>query len=197
VSIDEAIRQAREALSRDGRGNLQLGARHAIWAALGARDESGRRVRTALAIRTSEHVRPLWKARWPKDPLPERLVELARQVLSRAVDTKHATLEADLAHNHIDALPTERADWAAGAAGYCAYGAVRCALFDEAFDPNQVDVDARDEDTQPDDKDSSFFAAFACSGGAPWDPASHSEARRAFWLWWLDEAVPAAARGTT
>lgn len=45
------------------------------------------------------------------------------------------------------------------------------------------------------DKDSSFFAAIACSSGAPWDPAPRSDARRTFWLWWLDEAVPAAARG--
>jgi hypothetical protein len=66
VSLDEAVRDAREALARDERGHLQLGARRAMWAALGGRKDSGRCARTALAISASEHALPLWKATYPK-----------------------------------------------------------------------------------------------------------------------------------
>ena len=128
--------------------------------------------------------------------MPEHLLELARQVLSRIVDPRRATREADSAHNRLDALGPLHNDWVAVAAGSCANAALFCALYDETFDPNDLDLDARDEDAQPEERDSSFLAAFACSGGAPWDPKSNREARRIFWLWWLAEAVPAAARAT-
>ena len=182
-------------LARDGRGHLEVGARRAIWAALGGRDDSGRRARTILAISASEHVHPIWKAVWPEDPLPERLIDLARQLLLRAVDPQRASREADSAQNRLDALAARSLDAPAVAAGYSAHRALFCALYDEAFDPNDVDVDALDEDTQPDERDSSFLAAVACSGCPHWDPASRNEERRTFWLWWLGEAVAAAARG--
>jgi hypothetical protein len=197
VSLDEAVRRARDALARDGRGHLEVGARRAIWAALGGRDDRGRRARTALAISASEHVRSIWKASWPEDPLPERLVERARQVLSGAVDAQRAAGEADAAQNRLDALAAPGPDASAVAAGYSAQRALFCALYDESFDPNAVDVQALDGDTQPDERDSSFFAAVACAGGPPWDPTSRNEERRVFWRWWLDEAVAAAARATT
>jgi hypothetical protein len=197
MNLDEAVRRARDVLARDDRGNLKVGARRAIWAALGGCDDRGRRARTTLAISTSEHVQPIWKATWPDDPLPERLVDLARQVLSGAVDTQRATREADAAQNRLDDLWVQSPGAAAVAAGYSAQRALFCALYDEAFDPNDFDVEALDENTQPDERDSSFLAAVACSGGPPWDPASRTEERRVFWLWWLDEAVATAARGTT
>ncbi len=197
MSLDEAVRRAGEALARDGRGHLQLGYRRAVWAALGERDESGRRARMTLAISASEHVHSIWKAAWPADPMPERLVDLARQVLSHAADTQSASREADAAQNRLDALAAPSPNAAAVAAGYAAQRALLCALFDEAFDPSDVDIDALDEDAQPDERDASFLAAVACSGGPPWDPASRQGERRAFWLWWLGEAVPAAARATT
>ena len=49
-----------------------------------------------LAISASEHVHPIWKAVWPEDPLPERLIDLARQLLLRAVDPQRASREAEL-----------------------------------------------------------------------------------------------------
>ena len=39
MNLDEAVRRARDVLARDDRGNLKVGARRAIWAALGGRDD--------------------------------------------------------------------------------------------------------------------------------------------------------------
>lgn len=128
---------------------------------------------------------------------PFGIIDLARQVLSQAVDTQSASREADAAQNRLDALVARSPDAAAVAAGYAAQRVVFCALYDEAFDASDVDIDALDENAQPDERDASFLAAVACSGGPPWDPASRQEERRAFWLWWLGEAVPEAARATT
>lgn len=184
-------------VARDERGHLQLGYRRAVWAALGERDENGRRARTTLAIRTSEHVRPIWRAAWPEDRLPERLVELAREVLSHGVDAESASREADRAQNRLDALAIRSTEQiAAVAAGYAALAALFCALRDELFDPQNLDVGALDEDGQPEERDASFLAAFACAGGPPWDPASHAVDRRAFWHWWLGQAGPAAPKAT-
>ena len=149
MSLDQAVRRARDALARDGRGHLEVGARRAIWAELGGRDDGGRRARTTLAISASERVHPIWKALWPDDPLPERLINLARQVLSGAVDTQRASRAADSAQNRLGALMARSPDAAAVAAGYAAHAALFCALYDESFDPNDVDVDALDGDTNP------------------------------------------------
>ena len=47
-------------------------------------------------------------------------------------------------------------------------------------------------DLSPEDWDACFFASLAVSGGATWDRIGDPEARREFWRWYLEEAVPRA-----
>lgn len=190
MNLNEAIQQAESGLAQNEQGHLQLGFRRAIWAALGDRGENGRRARARLAMQTSEHVRPIWSAAWPEDDLPERLAELTRQALTGAVDSKSLSRQVDSAQNHFDDLVLDHPEqMATVAAGYSAQRALACALYDEVFAPGDLDLGARDEDAEPHERDAAFLAAFASSGGAPWDIASRSEDRRAFWRWWLGEVV--------
>ena len=50
-----------------------------------------------------------------------------------------------------------------------------------------------DDDLLPDSLESSYTCASAAAGALNWQPVEETDvaARRAFWLWYLDEAIPA------
>ncbi len=78
--------------------------------------------------------------------------------------------------------------------GCAAVASLDTAIFDENFDPDEIDFNLTDNrDTEANDV--AFFAACAYANGAVWETISgksDSAKRLEFWSWWLNVAVPSA-----
>jgi len=191
-AVTQAIAQAREALDRNPRSDLNRGYRHVIWAALGPRDEQGRHRRARLAIISAQRVLPIWERTWPKDRKPHEVLALAEHVLRGRADQTAAKRQRDEAFAYMDALSDRSRNKIPVSAGYSAVQALSTALWDEFFDPADINVELTDDHVDPEERDAAYFAALVSANGPPWDDHSDPNRRREFWEWWLREAVSAA-----
>lgn len=186
-------------LEADPLGDLKLGLRRRILAELGERyvegDRSrsqGLRRRTKLAQVSIEKALPVWDVARPTDDMPRRLLQLAAFVVEGKIEPDAAWAERATAWTALDDIAVkDEGMQLALAPGYGAAQVLACAIADEQLDIEDLG-DLTDRDVDPEDLDPYFFAAAAISGGAVWDEASFKEQRRAFWRWWLEEALPAA-----
>jgi hypothetical protein len=90
----------------------------------------------------------------------------------------------------------EDPSFAPGMVGDAAVHTVSGALVD--YGPDDFEPETLDEELDADQWDASFYAALAAAGFGPREPgddARSQERRRAFWDWYLSEAVPAAFHG--
>ncbi|WP_433205359.1 Imm5 family immunity protein [Dactylosporangium sp. CS-047395] len=63
----------------------------------------------------------------------------------------------------------------------------------DSFRGAPVEPSGDDElDVDSEDWEASYFASIAVAGGAIWEAGADSARRRAFWVWYLQEAVPAS-----
>jgi hypothetical protein len=190
--LQQAIRRGEEALANDPRGHLALGHRQAIWAALGPRDAAGRVARARLAELSVRHVLPIWERIWPENRLPHHLLDLATRVRNGELDGATLAAERNQTFTDLDDIAYLSGNNPAVGVGYGAQHALTVAIRDEPFDPAHPDPAVRDEDVQPEDHDSAYYASIAATGGPPWDEESSAARRRDFWQWWLSQAVPAS-----
>jgi immunity protein Imm5 of predicted polymorphic toxin system len=192
---DELADRVAEALARlDARadGHLPLPVRRAVRVALGP-GETGHRRRFALARRCAESVLGDWREERPHDSRPDELIALAERVLAGAADGEHASRTAvELADAVYELLDEEISEPALNAA-LAADRLVTAARWDE--DAERLDEPQDDEDLDAFQWETAFYASMV---GAPSLPkmgiADHAEPRRAFWRWYLEQAVPAAHR---
>jgi hypothetical protein len=143
-----------------------------------------------VELTSARHVLPVWSASY-SERLPFDVIYLAE--LAASDPSAHERLEmamtdlAILIDVHIDEAngdPILLASVIAGWAAMCA-GASVLGRNDDA-PPNELDGD-------PYAWSGSFAASVAAAGGATWEIGVGSPARRrAYWLWWLDEAIPDA-----
>jgi Immunity protein Imm5 len=167
-------------------GHLPLGFRQALWATLGPRGASdGRKRRAELATRCMRYAEPLWRGK-EQEVFVLRCLESARIAASLPPSTsvEKAVTEAWIAV--IDLNGEHPALIAAAAAAKV----LTTSVFDEPFDEHDLDLTRGDVDDF-DCGDAAFFVAWLFAGGHPLDP-SDTEARRAFWHWWLLQAIPLA-----
>jgi len=189
LDVALAIADARSEVATDAAGILSLQSRKQVWNALTAGlDEHvafANRVKLdALCVR---RVMPIWAARFDSDEI-EAMLSLADAVMAGSVDANDAAQTRDRFYTEIvddreygnDASPL-----------YVGHAAANTVI--EAMTPSQVDAmpQTDDEDLDPESYLPCYLAACAAAGGMN-DRPSSSERRRAFWLWYLDEAVPAA-----
>ena len=88
---------------------------------------------------------------------------------------------------------TEPATFVADAAASAVMSACHRDLYYEV----DMDSDLKDDDLLPDSLDLSYACSAAAARGLNWQAAKDVDvnARRAFWTWYLDEAIPAAMNG--
>jgi hypothetical protein len=124
-----------------------------------------------LSIALARHVLPVWSASFPDDHRPERVIADAESVLRG--HAPEASAERDALHKEAY---VEGADW-------LAYGAARSAVYahDECTQ-NQSD----EQDTPCD------LAVWPWYERATWAGDTPTDRRRAFWTWFLTDAVPSA-----
>lgn len=190
LDVALAIANARSKVATDVAGILSLKTRKRVWNALAA----GLDEHVALAARVKldalcvRRVMPIWAARFDPDGI-ESMLSLAEAVVAGSVDANAAARTRDRFYTDVVDDRDYGSDPSALYVGHAAANTVV-----EAMTPRHVDAMPQaddDEDLDPESYLSCYLAACAAAGGMNDRPAS-SERRRAFWLWYLDEAVPAA-----
>lgn len=188
--LEQQLRQAREVLDARADGHLPLPVRRRLRAVWGFGEE-GRRRRYALERLAVEHVLGRWEAERPGDRRPQEMLELADAVATRHADGVQAAQRAVAMSNELDDLFEEGVDEAAVYAGLAAAAAHTVAECGE--EPELLEDPSDDQDRDSETWESAFWASLAAAPSLPkMQPAEHVEPRRAFWRWYLDEAVPSA-----
>ena len=187
------IKIAATEVGADSKGILSIGRRMRIYAAMiDTRDaERSYRLRISLQEECVRHVQHLWAASFPNNPSLEDMLTLAHQVVERQVSADRAEIEAHRFFQSLDRAATNPANYRAIMVADAARKLVASTCYRDLY----ADIDDTIEDDDellPDSLDCSYACACAVAGGMNWRPADEVdvEARRAFWLWYLNEAVP-------
>lgn len=173
-----------------------MSTRKALWRALfpDLSTESGYRTGrerlVVLDILCVQKVQPIWNAVFPGDEGPKRMMKLALDVFFGKIEPvsanrQLATFYADVIDSR-DYLPEH---FPAMFVGLAATGIVSTALASDLPNPEDA-ID--DDDLDPDGLSASSAAAYAACGGLPGSEQMDADKLRAFWLWYLDEAVDRA-----
>lgn len=190
MEILDFITYANKSLEANENGILTLKNRADIWAALAALsdDKTGYIRRVQLNCACVNHVLDRWYARFPGDDSVEQLLRLADQVVAGEVDQDTAIRQRD--RSYVDIVETRKYgdDPSAMFVGLAAANTVIEALVKNNVDaiPSADD----DEDLDPEAYDTSYMCASAAARGLNGRPAD-IEARRRFWAWYLNQAIPA------
>lgn len=198
--LTQAISKAHAGMLAHLQHDLNLGYRHSIWTALGPKTGSsanssnpGFRRRAILARLSAQYSLPIWDNTYPHDDTPAVLLRKAAQILHGSLDQETAWNERNKCWDRLIELGNESEQaQLVSAVGLSAVQALTVALEDEKFASLHIDTTPTDAAIDPDEMDSSFFAAVAYASGATWNPKSNAQKRQEFWNWWLTEAVPMA-----
>lgn len=181
---------ARSEVAAHPTGILSLRSRKNVWTALaaGLAEHAALAARVRLDALCVRRVLPIWAARFDAREI-EAILALAEGVVTGDVDAADAERKRDAFYTGVVDNRSYGSDPAPMFVGHAAANTVI-----EALIPVQADAIPQaddDEDIDPESYHPSYMAACAAAGGMN-DRPSSPDGRRAFWLWYLDEAVPAA-----
>ncbi|HEX3265586.1 MAG TPA: Imm5 family immunity protein [Candidatus Limnocylindrales bacterium] len=168
----------------DASGELPIDWRRAVRRALLERGQAWPRVE----IEAVRRVLSVWAAHYPATG-PIDLLATTEAFLAGSADRGRLEDAANRLESLVQDIDTHDDDelslvtsvgWAATRAAWSAFAA--------EFDEASMDAD-------PWEWTASFGASMVDAGGAVWDNRGDPARRRAFWEWWLEEAVPAALLG--
>ena len=197
-SINREIQLARIELndSTNIKGILSLRTRKRVWKAmLDPEDTEGTyRRRTSLRILCVEQVKHHWYRAFPHDERVDEMIALTQDVVEQREDADTSQQRAE--NFLVDVLDeiddfnsiTEPASFVADAASSTVISACHRYL-----DYDIANSAEEDDERLPDALDTSYCCASAAAGALNWQPLEETDvdARRAFWLWYLNEAIPA------
>ena len=197
AALNERIEAGRRELSNSNniKGILSLATRMQIWKAMLDTDNAERsyRDRTRLNMACVRHVQFIWERAFPGDDGIEEMLSLTQELIDQTVDTDDAESRSGSFLNDVEARGTGdpavlSAAMVADAASHMVDSACYRDLYAE-IDEELVD----DDELLPDTLDPSYSCSVAISGATNSMPIEKTDvvARRAFWLWYLDEAIPA------
>ena len=199
LAVSGSIKKAHIDLSNNSKGILSLEDRNLIWITMDDPDDSEASYlnRTHLKVLCVNHVKPIWMRVFPTNPGVDRMLQLTHSLMEKSVNPEAAEDEAfyflqDLIADVESNEFTDPAMMVADAASRMAISACfRNPDYDTSLDG------LTDDELAPDSFETSYMCASAAAGGMNWKSADqvNVEARRAFWMWYLDEAIPAVLRG--
>jgi len=194
VAVSKEVERGRAELAASSEGILSLKQRTRIWVAMDDPDdpEASYRHRTYLKVACVRHVQHYWDRTFPSNPGVEEMLALTQALIDRKADPKRAEKQAYeffddiMAHTDVtpDLEPAIRvADAASGTAMTACY---------RNPDYDIADGTEDDDELLPASLEPSYSCASAAAGGMNWKPVEEVdvEARRAFWTWYLNEAIP-------
>ena len=193
MTLAAEIKIAATEVGVDSKGILSIGRRMRIYAAMiDTQDvERSYRLRISLQKKCVRHVQHLWTASFPNNPSLEDMLTLAHRVVERQVGSDRAAIEAHRFFQSLDRAATNPVNHRA----IMVADAARQLIASTCYRNPYADIDGTiedDDDLLPDSLDCSYACACAVAGGMNWRPADKVdvEARRAFWMWYLNEAIP-------
>ena len=181
------------------KGILSLPARTRIWRAMLDPQDAERsyRCRTELKMACLRRVLPLWERAFPGDDRVQEMLNLTQGLIDASQDPDDAEMTSDefLADVYDE---IEDFDAVTQPAAFVANGAVNLvgSALDRSLDFDVVG-DIEDDELLPDIIETSYSCACAETGATNTFRVHQTDvpARRAFWLWYLDEAIPAVLAG--
>ena len=211
-AVDREIRAARAELADPGnaKGILSLPTRKRIWRAMldPDDDEVSYQHRIRLKIACVRHVLPVWYRGFPGDQRVEEMITLTQDLMDRReTDTDQAQEDAESllvgVIDNVNASATEvepgllKPDATKEASSFVADAASMMTISACYRDPDmdlweEYDDMVDDDEMLPDTLESSYSCASAAAGALNWQPLEQTDvpARRAFWTWYLNEAIP-------
>ena len=193
MALAVEIKIAATEVGVDSKGILSIGRRMRIYAAMIDTQDAERsyRLRISLQEKCVRHVQHLWTTSFPNNPSLEDMLTLAHQVVERQVSADRAEIEAHRFFQSLDRAARNPANYRAIMVADAARQLVASTCYRDLY----ADIDDTIEDDDellPDSLDCSYACACAVAGGMNWRPADEVdvEARRAFWMWYLNEAIP-------
>ena len=211
-TVDREIRAARAELADAGnvKGILSLPTRKRIWRAMldPADAEVSYQHRVRLKMACVRHVLPVWYRGFPGDQRVEEAIVFTQDLMGRRVtDIRQARRFAenllDSVMNDLSSSATEvepgllKPDATKEASSFVADAASMMTISACYRDPDmdlweEFDDMVDDDELLPDTLESSYSCASAAAGALNWQPLEQTDvpARRAFWTWYLDKAIP-------
>ncbi|WKR22980.1 Imm5 family immunity protein [Actinomyces israelii] len=195
-AVDRQIEAGRAELAASDKAILSLATRTRIWRAmLDPQDNEATCIRrTKLKMACVRHVQHLWDRAFPGDGRVEEMLTLAQELINQQADVRQAERRAKtFVMDVFDEMDdynaiTQPAVFVADAASHTASSACH-----RNPDYDTVDDDDTDDDELlPDSLETSYSCSGAAAGALNWQPIEETDvpARRAFWTWYLDEAIP-------
>lgn len=194
MMLELAIREGLALVEADMSHDLELQHRRRIMLLLDGESgdrAKGHRRRVRLDVMAVAKVLPLWDAVLPEDDTPRAALKLIQMFDEGKLDESRARAEAGRLWTDCDNLIYKHEGLVNQVVvGYAAIGALHRRVKDSYGDSANA---LRDIDVDPYEHNSDFLAAVAYAKGAVWEADSDREKRREFWVWWLSDAVRAAA----
>lgn len=197
--LNEQLDAGQNEVASSPKGILSLARRLSIWRAMIDDDtpEWSYQTRVHLNSLCVHHVQHVWYQVFPENSGIENMLQLAHAVTEGKADPAQAQEQAsqflqDILFETELNTTTEPATFVADAAA----SAVISACHRNPYYEVEMDGALEDDDLLPDSLDLSYCCSAALARGLNWQAAEDVdvEARRAFWLWYLNEAIPTALR---
>ena len=211
-AVGREVRAARAELADAGntKGILSLPTRKRIWRTMldPDDDETSYQHRIRLKIACVRHVLPVWYQGFPDDQRVEEMIALTQDLMDRRItDTDQAQEYAESllvgVIDDVNASATEvepdvlKPEVTKEIASFVADAASMMTISACHRDPDMdlwedFDDIVDDDEMLPDTLETSYSCASAAASALNWMPVEQTDipARRAFWTWYLDEAIP-------
>lgn len=193
--LNDQLSAGQNEVASSSKGILSLARRLSIKRAMIDDDnpEWSYRTRVHLNLLCVHRVQHVWYQVFPENSGIENMLQLAHAVTEGKADPAQAQEQAsqflqDILFESELNTTTEPATFVADAAA----SAVISACHRNPYYEVEMDGDLEDDDLLPDSLDLSYCCSAALARGLNWQAAEDVdvEARRTFWLWYLDQAIP-------
>ena len=199
-AVNRQIAAGRAELAASSKAILSLATRTRIWRAmLDPQDhEASYRHRIELKVACVRHVQHFWDSAFPGDNRVEEMLTLAQELIDQQVDSDRAERLANSFLVHVFDEVNDFNDvyqpavFVADAASHMVISACsRNPYYDTASSATD------DDELLPDALETSYSCSGASSNSLNWVSIEETDvsARRAFWTWYLDEAIPQVLAG--
>ncbi len=175
---------------------LSLGTRKRVWRAMIDPDDpdASYRRRIELKMACVRRVQHYWEQYYPGDQRVQEMLDLTQHLIDgQETNTRKALKQAKKFRKDVW---TDDSDWSkeGDRAMYAAYGSVFMVVSACSRDPYDdiTGPETNDSDLLPDVIETSYDCACAETGATNTFRVHQTDvpARRTFWLWYLDEAIP-------
>ena len=196
-ALSTQIKIAQVEVGGNNKGILSIGARMRLWETMidAHQPEASYRRRTYLDMLCVRKVQYIWEQTFRGRSGIDEMLSLAGSLVEDQVDADAAERSA---FRFFQSLGNEASNPENDKAIFVANAAQHMVISACHRDPYYViDEELEDDDELlPDSLDCSYACACAVAGGMNWRPVAEVdvEARRAFWMWYLNEAIPSALR---